>query len=120
MLAKFIELLIHYSFVEIEHYFNYDLHNIVTPLNVQMYERLLIQSDYDPVEVKFLVDGFKNGFDIGYKGPENRRSEAKNIPFTVGNKEEMWTKIMKEVKAKRFQALLMKSHLTTISSHLLG
>ena len=65
------------------------------------YEQLLIESQFDASERQFLVNGFRNGFDIGYQGPATRCSESKNIPFTVGNHVEMWNKIMKEVKMKR-------------------
>ena len=57
---------------------------------------------YDPVETKFLVEGFSNGFDIGYRGLVIRQSHSTNIPFTIGDKYDMWGKIMKGVKAKRF------------------
>ena len=42
-----------------------------------------------------------NGFDIGYEGPQERKSESSNIPLTVGSKVELWNKLMKEVAAKR-------------------
>ena len=41
------------------------------------------------------------GFDIGYNGPTERKSESANIPLKIGSKEELWNKIMKEVKLKR-------------------
>ena len=41
------------------------------------------------------------GFDIGYQGPSERKSPSDNIPLTIGTKEDLWEKIMKEVKAKR-------------------
>ena len=54
--------------------------------------------------MEFLVDGFRNGFDIGYQGLTNRTSQSRNIPFTpgVGDKHQLWEKIMKEVHAGRF------------------
>ena len=82
-------------------YSNADLTSIVTPLNVRAYEAALEEASFDEVERSFLIDGFTNGFDIGYKGPNSRQSRAKNIPFTpgVGDKVDMWNKIMKEVEA---------------------
>ena len=47
------------------------------------------------------MNGFLNGFSILYNGPKNRQSKSQNIPFVVGNRIEMWNKIMKEVKEKR-------------------
>ena len=85
-----------------QNYSNFDLEHIITPLNVDLYEELLIKSGFDPQERAFLVDGFRNGFDIGYNGPTDRQDTSKNIPFSVGDKEDMWGKIMKEVKAKRY------------------
>ena len=81
-----------------------DLTNTVTPVNVRKLKQLLDEADYDKHEVEFLVDGFTNGFDIGYEGPLDRQDTAKNIPFRdgIGDKFELWEKITKEVKAKRY------------------
>ena len=86
---------------QIQHYENYDLENLETTLDVNKYQQLLLESDYDKVEADFLVDGFRNGFDIGYKGPKICQSQSRNIPFTVGNHIDIWNKIMKEVKLKK-------------------
>ena len=69
-----------------------------------MLELLLKQSKYDELESKFLVEGFRNGFDRGYRGPADRKLQSDNIPFTpgVGDKFEMWEKIIKEVKLQPF------------------
>ena len=87
-----------------DYFSNYDLNNVVTPLNVDLYEQLLRDSGFDNKERDFLVDGFRNGFDIGYTGPKIRQSRAQNIPFMpgIGDKWDMWSKIMKEVKAKHY------------------
>ena len=87
---------------EIEHYTNHDLKNIVTPLKAEVFGKLLKESGYPKNETDFLIKGFTDGFDIGYRGPKVRQSRSKNIPFTVGDKYELWSKIMKGVKAKRF------------------
>ena len=84
------------------YYSNYDLENIVTPIDVAKFEELLNLTNYDPIERDFVIDGFTNGFDIGYQEPQERRSTAKNIPFTVGDKFELWDKIMKEVKEGQY------------------
>ena len=77
--------------------------SLQTPLDVDVYLRLLRETNYDEKEYSFLSEGFTKGFDIGYTGPVNRRSESKNLPFKpgIGNEIEMWNKIMKEVKLKR-------------------
>ena len=73
---------------------NTDLDNIVTPVKVEELERLLKLSKYDAEETNFLVDGFKNGFNIGYEGPVNRQDLSKNIPFRdgMGSPQELWGK----------------------------
>ena len=88
------------SFAEVDYFENYDLENIKTPINVDLLERLLIDTNYDSGETQFFVEGFRSGFDIGYHGTRFRQSKSKNIPFTVGNKIVMWNKIMKEVGEK--------------------
>ena len=66
-------------------------------------ENLLKHTKYDKVKAKFLIQGFRQGFSIGYQGPANRQSRSNNIPFTkgVGDRQEMWQKIMTEVDANR-------------------
>ena len=59
---------IHIFTEEVLYYENFDLESVVSPVDYRALERLLIESQYDPVETAFLVDGFKNGFDIGYRG----------------------------------------------------
>lgn len=61
----------------------------------------LTEVGYNVSEIQFLEDGFRNGFDIGYKGPTNRQSNSKNIPLRVGNPTELWNKLIKEVKTGR-------------------
>ena len=81
---------------------NFDLENIVTPLNVKKFGEILEETKYNPDETKFLIDGFTTGFDIGYHGTTVRQSYSDNIPITVGSTRELWSKIMKEVGAGRY------------------
>ena len=80
-----------------DYFENFNLTDIVTPVNVQRLKQLLLEMGYDQGETAFLIDGFTNGFDNGYRGPQIRQSRSSNISFTVGNKVELWNKIMKEV-----------------------
>ena len=80
---------------------NYDLESIITPVKVDKLVRLLHQAHYPSDEVKFLEDGFRQGFSIGYEGPEEHRSFAANIPFSVGNETILWNKLIKEISLKR-------------------
>ena len=66
------------------------------------FEELHKESGYCHHKTNFLTNGFRRGFDLRYNGPKQRKSRSQNIPFSVGNKEIMWEKIMKEVNLKRF------------------
>ena len=52
------------------YYSNYDLSTIVTPVNVEKFVSELKQHGYEEEKIEFLQNGFTNGFDIGYQGPE--------------------------------------------------
>ena len=65
-------------------------------------EQYLYETEYDADETEFLVKGFREGFDIGYEGPVDRKDTSENIPLKVGSKLELWQKMMKEVKMKRY------------------
>ena len=80
---------------------NFNLETITTPVRVIELIKQLKASNYPPNEVTFLENGFSNGFDIGYDGPEDRQSRAKNLPLKVGTKEQLWNKIIKEVRLGR-------------------
>ena len=84
------------------YHFNYDLESVVTPINVDVYERLLRESKYPTEEIEFLVKGFREGFSLGYQGPQDRQDTAANIPLNVGSPTILWNKMMKEVKHGRF------------------
>ena len=84
-------------------YQNFDLENIKTPVNVGVLKELLEVSGYDKLETKFLVEGFTDGFSIGYSGPEEVQINSPNLKFReVGNSTILWNKVMKEVKEKRY------------------
>ena len=87
-----------YSLGSIDYCFNGDLESIVTPVKVNRLVELLNQANYPTEKVEFLPNGFVNGFDIGYEGPEHRQSKSENLPFTIGIESELWGKLMKEVK----------------------
>ena len=88
---------------EIHQYSNNNLHEIHTPVRPEILRNYLIDAQYDRDEIQFLVNGFTSGFSIGYRGPAKRQNSSRNIPFTpgVGDKIEMWNKIMKEVSEQR-------------------
>ena len=80
---------------------NYVLDDIVTPIKLQHYSRLLYQSEFPADKAVELIEGFRHGFEIGYRGPEQRTDSSANIPISVGSHEDMWDKITKEVKLGR-------------------
>lgn len=81
---------------------NFDLTNIITPLNVSNYQKLLEESGFDSGKMEELLDGFTHGFDLGYRGPRDIKIESKNHKLRVGSPLELWTKVIKEVQAKRY------------------
>lgn len=81
---------------------NFDITNIVTSVNADLLESLLKESLYDEMETRFLTNGFRFGFPLGYEGCKNIQRTARNLPFTCGDKFILWEKLMKEVKSKRF------------------
>ena len=67
-------------------YHNYDLHSVTTPVDADKLEKLLIEADYDRNETKFVIDGFRNGFDLGFKGAiKGVRRFAPNLKLRVGS-----------------------------------
>ena len=88
--------------MKIEYYENFDLKTIVTPVNVDRLHELLIKFSYNSEKTNFLVKGFSEGFSIGYAGPMNIKRNAPNLKLRVGNEIELWNKVMKEVRLKRF------------------
>ena len=83
-------------------YVNHDNRNIYTPVRVAELDRLLIQANYPHNKRLFLVNGFRFGFDLGYRGPTDVKLTAPNLKFTIGNETILWNTIMKEVQLKRF------------------
>ena len=84
------------------------MENIVTPVNVEAFERLLKESGYQPEKTKFLVDGFTRGFNLQFQGDRKVIHEANNLKIRCGSHLELWNKIMKEVKGKRYAGPFLK------------
>ena len=82
---------------------NFDLENMVTPVHVDALKKLLNQTGYDQRKTEFLIDGFTNGFSIGYNGPLKVQQRSPNLKLKgIGDKVTLWNKVMKEVKLKRY------------------
>ena len=52
-------------------------------------------------KTSWLVNGFRNGFDMGYRGPLERINLSENLPLNVGSPVELWNKLMAEVRVSR-------------------
>ena len=62
-----------------------------------------MESNYNKTETEFLIDGFTNGFSIGYEGPSEVNIKSPNLKFReVGDEVMLWNKVMKEVKVGRY------------------
>lgn len=81
---------------------NYDFTNLVTPINISIFESLLRSTDYCADETEFICGGLRDGFSIGYQGPENRRLFSNNHRLKIGMDLDLWNKIMGEVEEKKF------------------
>ena len=81
---------------------NFNLMDPITPVNVDVLEKLLNESHYSETETLFLVNGFRYGFELGYTGPKMVRQTSHNLKIRVGSEMILWNKVMKEVKLKRF------------------
>ena len=81
---------------------NFDLTRVHTLINVDAFENLLKLSRYDPGETEFLVEGLKNGFSLEYEGPHEVRRNSPNLRFMIGDKIDLWNKVIEEVNNKRY------------------
>ena len=77
------------------------MNEIVTSVRVDRLEHFLRISGFDPVKSNTLLKGFREGFDIGYRGPKNRKDRSQNIPISVGSEGEIWDKLLAEVNLGR-------------------
>ena len=61
---------------------NFDLENIVSPVDYNKLEQMLRESGYNNDKTMYLVEGFKNGFSIGYSGSELVKRTAPNLKIS--------------------------------------
>ena len=84
---------------EILYFENFDLDSIVTPVDFENFDKLLANANYCRL---FLYEGFKNGFSLGYQSKCKVMVTSRNLKLRVGDKIDLWNKVMKEVKLKRY------------------
>ena len=64
---------------------------------------MLTETNYDQEQARYLVNGFRFGFNLGYAGRRTKiRRLAPNLRLNVGSPTQLWNKVMKEVKLKRY------------------
>ena len=89
--------------LDIKEAVNCDLDKIVTPVDADKFNDLLVASGYDIKKREYLIHEFKNGFSLKYEGElKNCKRMAPNLKLRVGNKVELWNKVMKEVELGRY------------------
>ena len=71
-------------------------------MKVDELQRLLIASQYNPEETTFLVNGFREGFSIGYERSDPVKLTSHNLKLNIGNEVILWNKVMKEVGEGRY------------------
>lgn len=79
----------------------FDHQKIHSPLNVTKFQELLESHKYDNQEMRYLINGLRNGFSIEYDGPREGVRTSNNLKLRVGSKTKLWNKLMKEVEKKR-------------------
>ena len=96
--------MVRYVFIlDIKEAINLDLNNIVTPVNAKILNKLLQESGYDDCKREYLVIDFEEGFSLNYEGDlKYCQRMAPNLKLRVGNKIELWNKVMKEVELGRY------------------
>ena len=84
-------------------YENFDIENIVTPIKTIEFRKLLEDTGYDKAKTEWIIKVFEEGFELGYKGrTENIQQNSPNLALRVGDEIDLWNKVMKEVKLKRY------------------
>ena len=81
---------------------NFDIESIFTPVNADKFEELLLETGYDSELTRTIINGFREGFLLGYAGNRKVVKKAPNLKLRIGSKHEIWSKVMAEIKAKRY------------------
>ena len=100
--AQFVQF--HLGDVKPVYFENFDMESVVTPVNADKLQQLLLQSNYNLIETEFVVNGFREGFTLGYHGPTDVKIKAPNLKITpgVGSEVVLWNKVMKAVAKGRY------------------
>ena len=90
------------SFDVVDWFENFNLTDIKTLVNPEVFGNLLKETGYDARKTKFIVRGFTEGYSIQYQGDHKVRRVTPNLKLRIGSKLEIWNKVMKEVKDGRY------------------
>ena len=80
-----------------------NIHDIITLVDAQKLEDILRESDFhehDPKAFQFIIYGFRHGFSLEFEGNHQVKQKSPNLKFTIGDKWQLWSKVIKEVKLK--------------------
>ena len=69
-------------------------------MKADVLKELLIESNCDKTETDFIIDGFTNGFSLGYEGDKTVRRFSPNLKLECGMHFDLWHKMSKEVELK--------------------
>ena len=78
------------------------MEHICTPIDASRFGAILRETNYPEDKIKFIEEGFSQGFPLGYVGPDNVKQTSENLKLRIGDKFELWNKVMEEVGEKRF------------------
>ena len=76
--------------------------DIVMPINIGLFARILAELGFQKEKLQTLVSGFTSGFNLGFSRNLNKRHFSSNLPFRIGTPADLWNKIMKEVSLNRY------------------
>ena len=96
-------LSVHCLIVDVHIFENFNLTEIVTPINPDKFKQLLVETGYNRSKTKEIITGFREGFPLGYQDMKTGiQQRAPNLKLRVGNEVELWNRVMKEVQLKRY------------------
>ena len=91
-----------FCYVSVKNATNKNLKDIITLIKAGILEDLLKESRYDENKTQFLVSGFTKGFSLEYEGGLSQcKRTAPNLKLRIGNKIELWNKVMNEIELGR-------------------
>ena len=88
---------------EVLEFENRDITSVVMPVDIDQFEKLLVETDYNRTKMKKLKNNFRNGFRLEYTGNRDIQMRSPNLKFhEIGDDLTLWNKVMKEVELKRY------------------